>query len=127
MIPTLLFMIAGIANAAMDSHAHHYSRSVWRKLYLAKGWRFFRGDSWKNKYIDDSPLKGRKKFFFGVANVPVAFTDLWHFMQSIQLWSITIAAVIILPFYDPLWQIIQILFFRFVYGVTFTFFYKKFG
>lgn len=121
MITSLLVIFSAVFKAMMDSHAHHYHTSVWRKIYLVRGWKYFRGDSWKNKYIDDSPLNGRKKFFYGIFNVPVAFTDLWHGAQSLFLWTLFIALVFHQTSY---YLFIELLWYRFIFGATFEFSYK---
>jgi hypothetical protein len=95
--PLILIFVSGVANGAMDSFVHHYYSSLWRVLWLKKGWKFFRPDGWKNKYREDSPLKGRVKFFWNLLNVPVAFLDTWHFSKSVMLWSLMLAFALFIP------------------------------
>ncbi len=80
---SLIFIcVAASFNAAMDVVSFHYSTSKFAKL---NNQYFDPSVSWKNKYIDGEPSKGRKKWFFGLINKPVAFTDFWHLMKSLMV------------------------------------------
>lgn len=132
-LPLILVAIAGLAHAAKDSFSHHYHSSLWRVLWIKRELKFFRDDSWKNKYIDDNPLKGRKKFLYGMANVPVALTDLFHAAQSVQLWSLLVAVVVYFPFHDLGHgyfyveggaRLLSLILLRAMYGLTFWYGYN---
>lgn len=87
---SLTFIIlAAICNAVMDTSVHHYSTSVFKKLNP----KFWNGEiSWKNKYIDGDPSKGRVKWFFGLAK-PVQLTDAFHFFKMFMIIFICLSII----------------------------------
>lgn len=96
-IPMLLVMISGFANANMDIVAHKYSRSI----YADKNENFYNPNkSWVNKWkLDENgdPIPGEERFF-GSSTFLVATTDFWHLMQMLMLFcfmsAITVKSII---------------------------------
>lgn len=91
MISYILIIIASICNAIMDTLSHHHSTSVF-KSFKTGFWSDAETTSWKNKYIDSDTGKGRKRLFWMI-NVPVQFTDAWHFFKSFMI-TLMIGAVV---------------------------------
>lgn len=86
MILTLFTVaLAAMNNAVMDSISHFYSQTIFSKRGNDQYWNPKK--SWTNKYIDNNPLKGRKKIkILGKEfNKHVAFTDGWHKHKSIMI------------------------------------------
>jgi len=86
---TCLFLfIAGLLNGLMDTLVHHFGTSILKSLNPL----FWDASiSWKNKYIDRDPSKGRTL-------LPVMLTDAWHFVKIIFISMIVMACV----FYKPI-------------------------
>lgn len=82
MISIILITLAAICNAIMDICSHHYYYSVFTR-FDDKFWNAIH--SWANKYIDRDPSKGRIKWFGGLINKPVQFTDAWHLFKSMMI------------------------------------------
>lgn len=89
--PSLIFIIlASICNAIMDTSTHHYGTS---KLTKFKNTLWWNGEiSWKNKYIDGNPDKGRVKWYFGM-NKPVQITDAFHFFKMLMIIFICLSII----------------------------------
>ncbi len=84
MITIALIMLAAIFNAAMDVVTHHYQASVFSLLHKEE--HYYNPEySWMNKYINGDPMQGRTKWFWGMFNIHVAFTDFWHLMKSLMV------------------------------------------
>lgn len=84
----LLLIIAGAANGIMDLVSFKYYNSVFidmNPLYWNPQY------SWRKKYVRGIPELGRRKWLWGLINMPVAFTDGWHLMKSVMLWSLTLS------------------------------------
>lgn len=93
---TLLVVLAAICDAIMDTLWHHYGDSVFKNLNL----QFWNPKiSWKNKYIDNNPNKGRKKWkILGFEfNKPVQISDGWHIFKTIKI--ILLISVITLAYF----------------------------
>ncbi|NQY42380.1 MAG: hypothetical protein HRT87_03420 [Legionellales bacterium] len=73
----ILIIIAGIANAFMDTIAFKNGG----RLPKNKWWSM--KDSWKNKWKNGDPEQGEA--FLGSSTVFVFVTDAWHFFQSIMI------------------------------------------
>lgn len=87
---SLIFIIlAAICNAVMDTSVHHFHTSKFNTLNPY----FWDGEiSWKNKYIDGDPSKGRVKWYFGV-NKPVQITDAFHFFKMLMITFICLSVI----------------------------------
>lgn len=91
--PTLfLCALSGLANAVMDTLAHHFPVSIF------KTWRFQQWInpelSWKNKYKLDRnglPVQPPQARFPGARTWLVWTTDFWHFSQFIMWTSMQLA------------------------------------
>ena len=80
-ISLILISLAAACNAFMDTHAHHWGSSVFTR------WgRFWKQESWKNKYRNDDPMQGRTWW-------PVQLTDGWHLCKTIMVFAICAAVV----------------------------------
>jgi len=97
-ISLILIGYAATFNASMDQLKHHYNNS------FAKKWEWNEqywnpALSWRNKYIDQDPEKGRIKInilFFRIQK-PVFFTDGWHLLKALMLLSFFLIPVIMMP------------------------------
>ena len=95
MIAILIFIIlVGICDAVMDTLAHHFSVSMFKKLNPY----FWNPDvSWLSKYNDKDPAQGRVKWtILGLEIIkPVSFTDAWHLFKRLKItfWAIIIGLV----------------------------------
>lgn len=78
-IPIILYCIGGIFDALMDTCSDHFSVSIFKNLnpnYWSKS------VSWTNKYIDNNPSKGLKKWW--IFNKPTCLTDAWHLFKTLK-------------------------------------------
>lgn len=118
MISYVLVILASFCNALMDTLAHHHSTSIF-KNYKTGFWSDAMAVSWKNKYIDGDPTKGRKKNW--VFNVPVQFTDAWHFFKSLMI----IFLIAAMPLYTTVFGLlIDFCVLGLAWNFSFTFFYN---
>ncbi len=100
-----LLILAGIANAFMDTSADHFDVSIlkdWDNQY------WDRALSWRNKYR-------RPKWII------VELTDGWHLCKGIMIYSICIAAAFPTPGIATVWDIVLC---RLAFGVGFYLFYN---
>lgn len=76
LLKIFLSLLAGVANAIMDTLDHHYSISIFRKWDV----QYWGPTKWENKYH-------RPKW------LPILLMDGWHLCKSIMLngWVIAIA------------------------------------
>ena len=77
LIPILLYCIGGIFDALMDTCSDHFSISIFKNKN-PNYWN--KNVSWTNKYVDNTPSKGFKKWK-GIV-LPVTLTDAWHLFKS---------------------------------------------
>ena len=125
MIPLILFFIAGIANAFMDTIAHKGGGILPRN----KWWTM--KDSWKNKWKNGDPKQGERFFLSSTALVFV--TDAWHFFQMIMLScfalaiSLNLLAIQNQMFYiesNLLFVFLAFIIFKISFSLGFTIFWK---
>ena len=85
LISIFFFIIACIANAAMDTIRHHWNMSLFnyrtKKNPLWNKW-------WKSNWEDGYNEKGKKKF---VTKYLPFISDGWHFCKAVMLCSFVIA------------------------------------
>jgi hypothetical protein len=119
MLSIIFLVIASICNALMDTITHHYSTSIFSKFNP----KFWNGEtSWRNKYIDGDPSKGRKKWFYGELNVPVQVTDAWHLSKTIMIIAICSSIIV----YDPgFWWWADLIIYGIAWNSTFSLFYNR--
>lgn len=117
---SLSFMVlAGIANAAMDSlKTKKWSTSIFRKLKM-DGW-FNPAISWKNKWKSGDSMLGER--FFGASTFLVWLTDAWHFFKMLMLTSICMAIVLYTPLIN--WYVDSIILLL-AFTLPFELFYSK--
>ena len=122
MITIILIMIASICNAIQDILAHHHSISIFGK-YKKGFWSDATQESWKEKYIDwDGGNRNRKKWIFGLFNLPVQFTDAWHLFKSLMVVLFVLAIVLYKPFFGIL---IDFFVLGAIWNLEFLSFYNK--
>ena len=80
LILSFIFLIA--TDAMGDKLKFHFFKSVFQTWYP----QFWGPESWRNKYVDGDPAKGRKKFL-GIT-IPVIFTDGWHLVKAVKIFFI---------------------------------------
>lgn len=124
MISIVFLMLAGIANAVMDTLQFRYSISV----FNSPMWREWADPriSWKNKWKDGKKEKGER--FLLSSTVFVWTTDLWHFAQSIMISSFVLAAICYSPVFGlgGWWDIlIDFLLFKTAFSISFELFWRK--
>lgn len=121
---------AAMFNAIMDTISHHFYESIFNKRDKVKWVRFWNAEiSWKNKYVDYDPAKGRKKWViikrgsqvFLTMNKPVQLTDGWHMMKSLMLVSIIAAVSVEAQTGNPF---IALILLGIYYNLCFRAFYK---
>lgn len=122
-IVILLVTFAAIANASMDVLQFKYDKTIFKKLKNQNWWnpKF----SHLNKYKNNDPSQGPK--FWGSTTYFVFFTDAWHFSQFIFLTSYQLAILFSMNIaINFLWWhwIVGYLFFKFIFGAIFKFFYS---
>lgn len=120
MISLILISLAAILNAVMDVGQFHFSSSIFRNWNP----KYYDGSiSWKNKYVDwDGGDKRRKKWFFGLLNVPVQFTDAWHLVKSLMIICLVSAVIMYEPVFKN-YQWIDFFLFGSVWNISFMLFY----
>ena len=122
-IAFILFIIAGMCEAVMDTLQFHCDNSIFKRKKNQLFWNpLF---SWKNKYKDGDPLKGER--FFLSKTFFVGFTDAWHLFKLFRTFSF-FAGIYFL--FIPCGTKTECLYFiitsRFLYGVSFTYFFNRF-
>lgn len=120
MITLFLTIIAGILNAAMDSIAMKYNKSIFPKLFPTKDQFFNPLVSWKNKYKNGNPAQGPK--FFGSTTFLAFTTDAWHLFKTSMLTLLFIGAVCYSPIIYP---VLDVILFYIAFGTTFELFWSK--
>ena len=81
----VLVMLAAICNAVMDVTQFHFYRSIFNKEPFSASW-WNPEYGWMNKYINGNPKQGRN-------NIPVWFTDAFHFFKSLMILLLSLAII----------------------------------
>jgi hypothetical protein len=120
----LFFILAGAFEGVMDTLQFHYTTS---KFYYLNNKTFWNPQiSWVNKYKNNDPTMGEK--FLGSTTIFVGLTDAWHLFKLFRTFSF-FAGIYFL--FIPCGTKSECLYFiiisRFLYGVSFTYFFNKFG
>ena len=118
MISYILFALAAICNAVMDTLVHHYNKSIFTKL---NAWFWDATISWTNKYIDHLPTKGLRMLIWKI-HYPVQLTDAWHLFKSIMIVLLVLGAVLYEPLLGIGWDFLTI---GIIWNLTFNLFYNK--
>ena len=120
MIALTFFVLAGIAEAIMDTLLFHFHRS-WFGLLKPSFWD--PSESWKNKYKLNDPAYGPK--FFGSTTIFVGLTDAWHLFKLLRNLFFFTGIFFIAYNYTGFWNALQyVILARIVFGLSFTFLYK---
>lgn len=121
MISFILIALSALCNALMDVSQFHYSTSIFTKFNKPM---YFDGViSWKNKYLDwDGGNRNRKKWIFGLFNLPVQLTDFWHLAKSMMIVLFVLAIVLYKPFFGML---IDFFILGAIWNLVFLAFYNK--
>lgn len=132
LISVIAWMLASICNALMDTLQFHWYKFRWKDSVNAQFWN--PQISWKQKYIDGDPKKGRKQWCFGKLCIdkPVVFTDAWHFIKMLMIVFITISTATF-PllakgriFENVFWNTLSsIVLFGLIWNLIFSIFYDK--
>lgn len=119
-ISIILIIIAGFAEAIMDTLAHHFESSVFSKLN-PQFWNPI--VSGANKWKDGKRENGEK--FFLSSTLLVGVTEAWHLFKMIRtLLLFSSASLIGYALTGNIWVPISIMSLRVVYGIIFTIGYK---
>jgi hypothetical protein len=112
LISAVLLILVGLLNGLREQITFHYRDS----LPYARGWdrQFWDPDkSWRNKYVDGNPMKGRRKFkLFGWRtpfNYWVQITDAYHLIKTLEIIAYSVAAAVPVGYIVELgqpWQVI---------------------
>jgi len=79
-VALILWILAAMCNAIMDTLVHHFDTSIFKN----KDRMFWDpAISWRNKYVDRDSTKSIRKLW--IFDYPVAFTDAWHFFKSLMI------------------------------------------
>lgn len=117
------FVLAAVANAVMDTLAHHYNQSIFAS-WKASFWN--PKYSWANKYKNLDPEQGPK--FWGSTTVFVFLTDGWHLAKWIMLLMLPVSPSLL--FFQlsarPWWHaLIMYVALYAVFSISFHVFYMK--
>lgn len=118
----ILVALASICNACMDVTSFHWNESIFLNIKDRDIRNFFcTPQSWRLKYVDGDPTKGRRKIL-GMFNLHPAFTDSWHLCKSIMIVLMCLAIVA----YEPLinWWV-DLIILGTTWNLTFSLFYNK--
>lgn len=108
----VLVAITAISTAAAHTLKDHFDISIFSR-YKREFWDPL--ISWRNKYIDRDPAKGRNHKF-------VPFTDAWHMLNSL-----TISAFLVFPLLNPyilIHPILTYVLLGIIHILTFNLFYN---
>lgn len=121
MISFILIALSALFNALMDVSQFHYSNSIFTKFNKPM---YFNGEiSWKSKYRDwDGGDRRRRKWIFGLFNLPVAFTDFWHLAKSMMVILFVLAIILYSPVFGML---IDFFVLGVIWNLVFLAFYNK--
>ena len=121
----ILFMIAGIINAAMDSIRFCWNSSIFSKIRNTKAFQFCNPMvSQSNKWKNGDPKQGEK--FFGSSTFLVRTTDLWHTLKGIMIISLVLGAILYVPLLNPILDaVILFLAFTLTFEIFFSHIFKK--
>lgn len=125
LISSIIFIaLASMCNAIMDTSNHHFSTSIFQNYDML----WWDGEiSWKNKYVDGDPEKGRVKIM-GNINMPVQLTDAFHFFKTWMIIFICSAVVCgLFSVQEPIWWHFPIFLLGYgtVWNLVFSGFYDK--
>ncbi len=129
-ISAILLVIAAICNAAMDTLEHHWNTSIFRSISEKHGSLFWANPyevSWRNKYVDGDPAKGRIKWnILGIKiNKPVQITDAWHLFKTIMIFAIVGSIICAFESESLFAPWVTFILFGTVWNLTFSLFYNK--
>lgn len=96
LLALILVVVAASCNAVMDVIAHKWYQSIFTS-FKGKWYKWFHQTSWKNKYIDWDGGDKRRKYWVirgYYFNVPVQFTDAWHFCKSLMIINLILLATL---------------------------------
>ena len=108
----------------MDSIAHHYDTSVFKKLDAFLGYDFFRPEDAKhdNKYLPGTLIRKTFSLFGWQVIIPVFFLSGWHTMKSFMLICFSLAVAFGAPLTYFWWA--DFFVYRLCFGVAFNVFYN---
>lgn len=130
MISIIFWILAAVCCAVMDTLVHHFDFSIFFP-YLNHSKRCYwwnPGLSWKNKYIDQDPEKGKIKWFWGLMDKPAFLTDGWHLFKSLMIVFICLSIAFADGIYsNPKWYsyIVIVVVFGTFWNLIFNLFYNK--
>ena len=120
----IIVFLAAAYNAIMDTCVHHFSRSIFNSDKFSE--TFWDGTiSWMNKYVNGNPIRGRRKFtVWGMSfNIPVQFTDSWHYFKSLMIITMCMLGVLDSPWLEAN-PILGLIILGIVWNGTFGLFYN---
>lgn len=102
-----LIVALALLQAIQETLNDRFNKSIFRNLN-----EYFWNPrlSWRNKYVEGNPLKGRKKLFWNI-NVPVQISDAFHLIKTVQ---ITILAILSAD------SVIQFIYLGIIYNTIFS-------
>jgi hypothetical protein len=121
-ISALLIMVAGYSESVMDTLAHHYEESVFRKLN-PKFWNPVQSGG--NKWKDGDKTKGEK--FFLSSTLFVGVTEGWHLFKLIRTFTLFLSIGLMgYALTNNIWVLVGTIGLRILYGIVFSIFYRIF-
>ncbi len=128
----ILLIVAGIANAMMDTLKSQWYNSKFNYIPIAHWFYQWAGtESWRNKWKHGNKVEGER--FWLSSTALVFITDGWHFFQMIWGTAFCLAIVFYqpigllfhwIPEWIPLW-IVDFVILKSVYLITFNIFYER--
>lgn len=124
MISFVFIILAAICNAIMDVVCQHHNTSIFQK-YKIGFWSDAYLESWKNKYIDGDPKRGRVKWYFGL-NKPVQITDAFHFFKMLMIICICLSIITFTGCgYVWYYLLLELVIYGTLWNISFSLFYDK--
>lgn len=122
MISLLLYILAAICNAGMDTLQHHHGNSIFKNT---KPFSFFGQHNWSRKYKDNNPAAGAR--FPGSKTVFVFLMDGWHLFQWFMLGFLSLSIVTFESSLISGWEslLAVLIVYRVSWGLVFELFYQK--
>ena len=119
----ILFFLAGICEAVMDTLQFHYDSSIFKKMKNQPFWN--PTISWVNKYKDNDPTEGEK--FFLSKSLLVGLTDAWHLFKLLRTFFIFAGIFFLfIPCASKMNCLLYVVGARVFFGISFTLFYNLF-
>ncbi len=131
MVSLVLFMLASICSAIMDTCQFHYEKSIFVKFNNPMYWNGL--VSWESKYIGGKYQNGMRKCLFGLFDYPAFLTDAFHLFKTTMIFLVVVAIVLYKPtlsyfdldFCKPLLILFDFVLFGTIWNLFFDIFFNR--